>query len=112
MELKQRITSSRYSIKDFSKHIAMFLGKEWDEAYYQRIRDILGDERSTVTQKELQAFDWWEYTFDNPFEASYSGWVMRNQGKALDQIWKFLRTGNYHPKQAKRLIKQLKEAIP
>lgn len=112
MDLKKKIISSRYSIKDFSKHIAMFLEKEWDEAYYQRIRDILGDERSTVTTKELDAFKWWQYAFDKPFEASLSGWKMKGKGRALDQLSKALRTGKYKRKNMERIIRQLRECIP
>ena len=112
MELKQTILDSPYSLKDFSKHIAMFCDKEWDEAYYQRIRDILGEERSTITDLEQEAFGWWEHVYEQPFKASLSGWIMRDKGRTLDELWKALRTGNYRRKHAKRQIKELKEAIP
>lgn len=112
MDLKKKITSSRYSIKDFSKHIAMYVGREWDDAYYQRIRDILNGDRGSQTADEERAFEYWSYVFDNPFEASLSGYKMRYNERVIDQLWKFIRTGNFNRRQAKRLIHKLKDAIP
>jgi len=107
---KQIIASSKQNFKDFSKHIAMYLGKEWSEKYYQKTMQRL-DGKVTLSKDEKEAWDWWVETLRNPFEQSAPSFKLRNIGKQLSLIERWLATGIYNKNKAKRLVRQIKRQV-
>lgn len=108
--LKQIIASSRYSYKDFSKHIATMLDKEWSEKFYQRQYQILkGDVRANDQEKE--AYDYWVQILRDPFEVAAPSFRYKSFGKKLNLIMQWINTGIYNKPKARNMIKDMIRTI-
>lgn len=104
--LKQIIGSSRYSYKDFSRHVATMLGKEWSESFYQRQYQILkGDVKANDQEKE--AHDYWVEILRDPFEVAAPTFKYKAFPRKLNLIMQWINTGIYNKPKARKLIKDM-----
>lgn len=112
--LKATVKRSKYSYKDFARHIALFLGVEFTEEFYQRQYQLhFGDSGTTanMTPEEEEAVAWWLDTYKNPFEKSAIAFKFRNIDKNLQKIQTWSASPADHRKNIHNMIRKLRSSI-
>lgn len=66
-EIKATVKKSPYSIVDFSRHVAVYMGVEWSEKFKERIYQLLSPKgHGKPTDAELEAMVFWCEVQVNP----------------------------------------------
>lgn len=108
-EIKELLKSKKISAKEFSRHLALYLDKEWDEVFYQRIYRIL--EGAEPDPHELAAIDQWVVVQANPHRYGAAAYHLRSELDTAKTLHRYLKSGIYNPTQSDRAFLRLIKKI-
>lgn len=108
-EIKELLKSKKISAKDFSRQLAPYLGKEWDETFYQRVYRIL--EGAEPDPHELAAIDQWVVVESNPHKYGAAAYHLRSELDAVKTLHRYLKSGIHNPTQSDRAFLRLTKKI-
>lgn len=112
MNYYQIIKSSKHNFKDFARHIALFLGQEFSEDFYQRTYQIISPDGSTTpTEREIQAYDWWVETLRDPFQKSSIAFKVKDLPEALIDIEKKIQSPYNHKHTLVNKLRSIRSSI-
>jgi hypothetical protein len=103
-------TGAKYSLRSFSKDIAMIRGVDWDESFYQRVYQVL-DGNVKISEEELELYNYWHETIKDPIKNSVANFRMKQIASKINLLERYVSTGVYNQFTASKLVKEIKSVI-
>lgn len=86
-EMYDIVGNSPYSYTDLSKHIAMYLGEDWDKAFKDKVYQIISPKGKMIADEQImKAFEWWTTVAENPFEVAVKAKGLQDASKNFSYI--------------------------
>lgn len=112
-ELRKFIKEQGYSLVDFSKDIALYMGVEWSEKIKERVYQLLSPKGTgKPTQEEEDAITFWCDVEKNPHKYAYRYYVTKDLTAKIKGVsdW-ILGRRSYTRLQAKKMVDYLNRLL-
>lgn len=98
------------NVKEFSRQIAMYMGVEWSEAFYQKMYRIHKGEQEPDPEEE-SAINAWKLAEENPHELASVGYRARGLRSTVDMLRRYMRSGIYSTHQTEKMFSAILSVI-
>ncbi len=112
-EIKDTIKGSTYSMVDFSKHVAIYMGVEWSNKFKERIYQLLSPKgHGKPSEDELSAMVFWCEVQNDPHWYALRHYRTKDIAKKILTLNDWL-TGrrSYNRLQAKKMLAYFRDLI-
>jgi len=105
--MQEILKKHKVSNKRFSEELCIYLKKEWNDAFYQRVNRIVrGDDEPT--QMELDATNKWLQAVESPHEIHQRLIDFEQAGPKVDFLYRKMRSGIYNSTEMDRTFRSIK----
>lgn len=106
MTSQQKIKSWGYTIRGYTKDLAPYLGREWDEPWYMHIlRGLKGE--SDLTEEERSAMEAFEADMEKPCVSGAKYYRLKQKKASVDLLLRYAKTGIFNATHAQNIIRSL-----
>lgn len=105
--MQEILKKHKVSNKKFSEQLCIYLQRDWDDAFYQRVNRIVrGDDEPT--ERELDATNKWLQAMEDPHTIHQRLIEFENVGPKVELLYRKMRSGIYNATDMDRTFKHLK----
>lgn len=98
------------SVREFSRGVAHYLGKQWTEAFYQHVMRVVNGEVEP-THEEAVASQYWLAVHQEPHIAGAKYFELLGMKRTVELLRSYMRSGIYNNTQVERMFKKLLDLL-
>lgn len=100
---KEELKDLGVSAREFSKGMAIYLGQEWSDAFYQHIMRVLNGEVDATHEEDVASI-YWLSTHHNPHSVAHRYYALMDKKKSLETLRRYAKTGVFNGTQVDRIF--------
>lgn len=100
---KKELQDLGVSAREFSKGMAIYLGHEWTDAFYQHIMRVLNGEVESTHEEDV-ASNYWLFAHQEPHSIASRYFAIMDKKKSLETLRRYARTGVFNGNQVDRIF--------
>lgn len=106
MITKEELKELGVSMTSFARDLAIYLGEDYDSAFYQHIGRVLNGEVKPTPQED-EASDKWLKVHQNPHHFGVKYFDLVDTKRAMIKLRSYMRSGVYNQTQIDRSFKKI-----
>lgn len=106
MIAKEELKELGVSMTSFARDLALYLGEDYDSAFYQHIGRVLNGEVKPTPQED-EASDKWLRVHQNPHQIGVKYFDLVGSRKAMIKLRSYMRSGVYSKTQIDKGFKRI-----
>lgn len=103
---KEELKELNVSMTSFARDLAIYLGEDYTNAFYQHIGRVLNGEVEPTPQ-ETEASKKWLHVHNNTHEIGYKYFEFVGLRRTVESLRKTMRSGIYNPTQTERMFSKI-----